>query len=176
MCVIVIKKGGQKRPPYQMLKACALANPDGFGFCTPNKSFRSLDFEVFFNELQNVSRSEPCIMHFRFATHGSVRESNCHPFYDRDTNTWFAHNGILNILPYKGKTDSETAFRKYIVPAIKTYGYTSEDTDSVTNNLRGASKFAMLNGKKIRLFGEYMKFNDYLCSNLRFVPYLWCVQ
>lgn len=173
MCVIVIKQGGQARPPYKMLKACAVANPHGFGFCTPTKSYKSLDFDCFFNELQKVSRKEPCIIHFRYATHGSIKESNCHPFFDAFSGTWFAHNGVLGVLPDKDKTDSETAFLRYIAPSIQIYGYESRQVDNIVNKLIGSSKFAMLNNKKIRLFGNYFKFNNYLCSNLRFLPYLY---
>lgn len=47
-------------------------------------------------------------MHFRFATHGSVRNRNCHPF--RDGDLFFAHNGVLPYPSVGDRTDSEFAF------------------------------------------------------------------
>lgn len=172
MCVIIVKKAGQKIPPFNFIKACAQANPDGFGFCTPKRGFKSLNFAEFYNHLIEVDESEPCIMHFRLATHGSIMPSNCHPFYDNGTNTWFAHNGILPIQPDGDMTDSETAFRNIIVPAIAKYGYNSLKVSKTIKKIIGFSKFALLNGKKIRIFGDYVEYNHYLCSNLRFTNYL----
>ena len=37
MCVIVYKPKGVRMPSSNIIRACARANRDGFGFCTPNK-------------------------------------------------------------------------------------------------------------------------------------------
>ena len=173
MCVICVKPKGVEMPSKEMLKAMYKANHDGCGFCTPTKSYKGLSLASFMREVKSVDINEPCIMHFRFATHGSVKRSNCHPFYDSETGTWFAHNGVLDVMPDKDMTDSETAFRKYFVPYIKRYGLDSDRTRYVIDQVRAYSRFAFLQGEDIRLFGDYQQIEGCMYSNLRFLYYVY---
>ena len=103
------------------------------------------------------------------ATTGSVKTSNCHPF--RRGNVFFAHNGVLSIQPTGDMTDSETAFEKYIYPAIAEYGYADSMKDYVISNIIGGSKFAMmrLGDRNVKLYGDYiMQPDGCYYSNLRF--------
>lgn len=170
MCVIIVKPAGVKMPSNNILALAHAHNPHGCGFVTPNHYCRTLDFKTFKRELAKVKTSEPCIMHFRFATHGSVKKSNCHPF--RRGDVYFAHNGILDIHPRGDMTDSETAFADYIYPTIAEYGLDSDDTRYVIAGLLGFSKFAILQGDQVRIFGDFASRGDgCLYSNLRFLPY-----
>ncbi len=171
MCVIVYKPSGVFMPSERVITACARANRDGFGFCTPTKSFKSLRFADFKKQLDRVRYDEPCIMHFRLATHGSVKKSNCHPFNIGDV--WFAHNGILSVEPIRDKTDSETAFIRYLYPYIDQYGLFSADTDKAVANIIESSRFAFMQGEDVRLFGDFETFQDCYFSNLRFRYYLF---
>lgn len=116
------------------------------------------------------------IMHFRLATHGSVKRDNCHPFYDGETGTWFAHNGVLNVRPKRDTTDSETAFRELFVPYIKQYGLNADETRYTIRQVLAntSSKFAFLQGEDLQLFGEYKQLANGGCwySNLRFMYYM----
>lgn len=170
MCVIIIKKSGQPMPPYEMLNAAHHANPHGCGFVSDCHFFKSLSFEEFYAKLQRVNIEETCIMHFRFATHGSVCRQNCHPFLNGDLA--FAHNGILSVRPFGDATDSETAFWQYIVPAFEKYGYDSPHFSRIINKIIGYSKFALLYHGKLRTYGNFLRYNGYLCSNLRFRNYM----
>lgn len=170
MCVIVYKPKGIQMPSDRIITACARANRDGFGFCTPDKFFKSTSLIAFENKLGSVRVDEPCIMHFRYATHGSVIQSNCHPF--RQGNVSFAHNGILDIRPLKGKTDSETAFIKVIYPAIARYGLDSDEAKEAIADIIGYSKFAIMQGDEVRLFGDYETHGGCFYSNTRFVYYM----
>lgn len=170
MCVIVCKPQGVKMPSERIITACARANRDGFGFCTPDKFFKSTSFIAFEDKLQAVRIDEPCIMHFRLATHGNVMQSNCHPFQKGDV--YFAHNGILDIVPFKGKTDSETAFQSIIYPAIERYGLDSIEAKKAINSVIGYSKFAIMQGRNVRLFGSFDDVEGCLYSNLRFAYYM----
>lgn len=174
MCVIYVKPKGVDMPTNEILKAMYKANHDGCGFCTPTKSYKGLSFASFMREIKSVEKDEPCIMHFRWATHGSVKRSNCHPFYDYETGTWFAHNGILNVRPKKDKTDSETAFRELFVPYIKRYGLDSDDTKYTIHQVKAntGSKFAFLQGDTLRLYGDFQVREGCYYSNLRFMYYL----
>lgn len=109
---------------------------------------KGLSYRSFKKHLQRVREDEPCIIHFRLATHGSIKRANCHPFNRGDV--WFAHNGILNIQPMGDMTDSETALQKVIYPAIVKYGYGSEGMDVAVTKVIGYSKFAFMQGGDVR--------------------------
>ena len=80
MCVIVIKPAGHDLPSKSELRKAYEHNSDGCGFVSETATYKSLDFEDFYGHLRKVSRDENCIIHFRWATHGSVCVRNCHPF------------------------------------------------------------------------------------------------
>lgn len=161
-------------PDREILKAMYRANGDGCGFCTPTKYYRGLSFDTFMQKISRVRVDEPCIIHFRLATHGSIKRSNCHPFYDASTGTYFAHNGILNVIPYRDTTDSETAFRSLFVPYIRQYGIDSDEVRFSIAQVRAntGSKFAFMQGEDVRLFGDFHHYDGCMYSNLRFLCYL----
>lgn len=62
-------------------------------------------------DMRSTYMDGPALFHSRWATHGSVREENCHPFYvNGDKKTVLAHNGILpaDAHPAKGDDRSDT--------------------------------------------------------------------
>lgn len=173
MCVLIIKQQGVKTPTKEILTACAKANPHGFGFVTPTKFFKSTDLGDFLNEAAKIDTNEPALIHCRYATHGSVKPSNCHPFMIGD---WaFAHNGILyDIKPENDKTDSETAFKQLFYPLIKGKNEMPVNVSNFINSYVGSSKFAFLNVKsqKIYKFGNFTNKDRLLFSNTRWESYL----
>lgn len=169
MCVLIVKPAGVKMPSYDLLKQAYQANPHGCGFATKYDYFKTLSFDTFMKRLSSVGDDEDVIIHFRLATHGSIKRANCHPF--KKGNIYFAHNGILNITPIGDKTDSETAFIKYIYPAIVKYGLGSPECDDVVFSLLGYSKFAILQEDNVRLFGDFTQVDGVYYSNLRFMRY-----
>ena len=170
MCVICYIPKGVKTPSYRMLKAMHNANPHGQGFCTPSQFSKGLNFEYFVEQLRKRDINEPCIMHFRLATHGSIKKANCHPFNINDV--YFAHNGILSVRPMRDKTDSETAFIRYLYPYIEQYGLHSPEVEKMVYNLIESSKFAFMQGDDVRLFGNFEQMDGCYFSNLRFSYYL----
>lgn len=169
MCVIIYKPKGATLPCENVLAACSLANPHGQGFASESNFYKSIQYSSFIKRLQCVRKEENCIIHFRFATHGSIRLSNCHPF--AKSGVVFAHNGVLDITPIGDKTDSETAFLSRILPTIKQYGLHSLELDSVISDMIGNSKFAVMQGGDVRLFGAFYKYNGCYFSNMRFLRY-----
>lgn len=171
MCVIIYKPAGVKMPSIEILAAAYRANPHGCGFSSPSCSFKSLNFSQFLHNLDRVSDSEPCVIHFRLATHGTVKRTNCHPF--RRGGISFAHNGILDIAPVGDRTDSETAFIKIIYPAIKKHGWASPEVDEIIERLIGYSKFALMYHSEVKLYGHFIHQPDgCYYSNLRFAIYM----
>lgn len=170
MCVIIAKPAGTALPPMDILKACHEANPHGCGFASPSHDFKSLNFATFVRELRKVKKDEPCIIHFRLATNGSICRENCHPF--RQENVWFAHNGILDVEAEGDLTDSETAFKNTIFPAIRRYGWCSPEAEMVISSVIGGSRFALLQGASLALYGDFQRRGGCYYSNLRFEWYL----
>lgn len=172
MCVIIAKPANVEMPSLDILKAAHLANPDGCGFASTSHHYNGLNFKQFLCQLSKVDTKEPCIIHFRLATHGSVCRANCHPFCVNGV--YFAHNGILDIKPQGDMTDSETAFRNIIYPAIHRYGVCSEKVDFLIDSIIGYSKFAILKGDRLNLYGNYIKlYDDCYYSNVRFLSRLY---
>lgn len=173
MCIIIAKPAGAQMPPKAILRRCAMLNPDGFGFATKDRIFKTLDADEFFKELKGISKDETAILHFRYATHGSIKLSNCHPFRDEKTGISFAHNGILNIVPYEDMTDSETAFRGRLVPVIREHGFDSEAFNKATYSIIGASRFAFIDKDgDYRLFGTFTHYKGCWYSNRNFMPFI----
>jgi glutamine phosphoribosylpyrophosphate amidotransferase len=130
-------------------------------FDTSRRLFKTLSIERFLNEVGKVDTSEPCILHFRFATHGSIKISNCHPF--KKSGVCFSHNGVLHtVRAMQDMTDSETLFINEVMPLINEYGF---DSNEVVEQLEQYaifeySRFALHNQKtgQIITFG---RFHDY---------------
>lgn len=166
MCVIIIRQAGKPMPSDAELKRAYMMNPNGCGFVAKTKSFKSLNFCNFLKRLHDVPQDENCIIHFRYATNGSVCRQNCHPFSRGGIS--FAHNGVLDIEADGDRTDSETAFRNIIYPCIRQYGFYSDELRLAVDKVIGCSKFAMMNENgEIRLFGDFKAHDGRLYSNLR---------
>lgn len=156
-------------PDKNILKCCYMCNPDGCGFVSESDYYRSLDFDRFCNRLSKVPKGDNCIIHFRFATHGSVKASNCHPFYDSATGTYFAHNGVLPIKTVNDRTDSEMCFRKQILPRLKMYGFDSAKFDMYVNIVRFGTRFAIMHDGRVKMYGDFETINGVYYSNLRWL-------
>lgn len=174
MCVICYIPKGTPTPPKEIIKTMRYANPHGMGMVTPTDYYKGMSIEMLLRHLRNRDISQPCLLHFRLATHGSIKRANCHPFHDHESDTWFMHNGILNIDPIGDMTDSETAFREILAPEIRAHGLSSDDLSYAVKSVIGNSKFAFLQGDDVKLFGDYQRWCGWWFSNLRFRWWLGC--
>ncbi len=154
-------------PSDAVLELARFYNPHGVGFCSPSASYKGLSYPQFKKRVKQIDPDEPILMHFRYATHGSIKRSNCHPFFDKCTDTFFMHNGTLRVTPYRDTTDSETFFRGVLVPNIIDYGFDSARVNEVIYNNIGASKFAMMHGDEVKLYGQWYERNGIYYSNTR---------
>ena len=172
MCVIIIKPEGFNLPSEQELYYAKVCNPHGFGFVTENRLYKTLNFGSFMREIKKVKRDENCIIHFRLATHGSIKKANCHPF--QKGNIAFCHNGVLSIHPDGDKTDSQTAFDNILYPIADAYGIDSPELARAAKSIIGGSKFAFMQDDKIVTFGQFTSHRGLLYSNerhLRLMPH-----
>lgn len=171
MCIICIKQAGVKAPTETIIRTMANNNPDGFGMMWVEdnilKYFHTFNVEDIINQSSKLDYKVPAVYHFRIATHGSVKKENCHPFIDKQNAIGFAHNGMLSAVANENdKTDSETAFRRLLIPVIECYGINSEELELAVNCIIGTSKFVFLDYKgNLRYFGQFIKHKKLLYSN-----------
>lgn len=154
-------------PTIDILNRARRFNPHGFGFVSTKHRYKTMDFEVFLSRLNKVGKDEDCVIHFRYATHGSVCRRNCHPFVENGV--YFAHNGIIDIRTKDDMTDSETAFKSRIYPNIEKYGFDSVVVDRIIQSMIGGSRFAFMYKGRVKLYGDYKLMNGVYYSNLRFL-------
>ena len=170
MCVIIMKPAGKALPSNKTLFRCYATNPHGMGFATPTSIFHSMDYRDFFEAMRSIPVEDPCILHFRWATHGSKRIENCHPFAKGDVK--FAHNGVLPIPSKNDMTDSEIAFNEIIYPAIVEHGFNSSRANEIIKQTAGCSRFAIMQGREVKLYGDWHVLNGIYYSNLNWLRFM----
>lgn len=171
MCVIIYKPAGVKMPSKVELEAAFRCNPNGCGFVSSEGyNYKGLSLSGLIRELKKVGIEEDCIIHFRLATNGSVKKSNCHPF--ENNGVWFAHNGILSIDTRGDMTDSETAFRDILSPVADRFGISSPQMHNAVSAVIGYSKFAFMKDGRVALYGRFEKHKGCWYSNTRHFSYM----
>lgn len=172
MCILIAKAKNARKMSEKEIKTSAEKNPDGCGMAWAYKgkvyTYKSLNVGDVIALNDRLTDDTPIIYHFRIATNGGVKLSNCHPFYDEKLNVAFAHNGVLPIATNSKQdwTDSETAFRWLFVPILNRYKIDSNEFNSAVNTIIGGSKFAFLQGDgTITTFGEFINDDGLLFSN-----------
>lgn len=156
-------------PRREVLDSIQRINHDGYGFVSTRHELRTMHYDVLLRHLAKVGIDEECLIHMRFATHGSKCRANCHPF--SKNGVFFAHNGVLPIPSVDDKTDSEIVFREDIYPAIERCGFGSVEADNVINSIIGGSRFALMYKGETRLYGNFSKIGNVYYSNLNWLYY-----
>lgn len=170
MCCIIIVPKNVEIPSRKTLLQVYDANPDGIGFACDSMIYKTLDFEAFYNRVKQIPKEENLVIHFRWATHGSVCLENVHPFVE--DGTVFFHNGVLPIASKNDMTDSEICFREILMPSIKQKGI--KRSERLINAQRGSSRFVLMQGGRIYHYGDFTSVNGCLYSNMRWVQYERC--
>jgi predicted glutamine amidotransferase len=177
MCIIIAKPKGVELPPVSHIESSWLGNPDGFGCLWSNKkikSYRTMDKREcmdFYKSLLAEGdkwRDKPMIFHFRYATHGSKKLSNCHAYCDTENTIGFQHNGVLRFDVPRGMdiTDSEYFFKYLFMPSYLVNGKSIAAISHVVENLRGVSdKFAFINADEVYLYGNFIEDTGCYYSN-----------
>lgn len=170
MCVIIYKPAGVELPATDIMEKAHKANPHGCGLVSPSVKYKGMQFTTFMKRYSQCKKEEPLLIHFRLATHGSIRRANSHPFYDKGTDTYFMHNGVLHeVETHNDRTDSECAFRSMIVPKIKLYGLHDWRFSKFIYGMIGASKFAFMQCDRVHIFGDFIPLGRCYYSNIRFM-------
>ena len=168
MCCILYVPANVETPSIDRLYDVYVSNHDGCGFCDSDGNHcHTLSFNRFARAIKKRSIHADLIIHFRFATHGSVKTGNCHPFYDKDNDVWFAHNGVLPIDSVNDKTDSEIFFRTEFIPCVNRFGYDSKEVWQKADEARCSSRFIFMKGGNVKVLGEWHELDGVLYSNMR---------
>lgn len=175
MCIIIYKPRGVELPQERYLYNSFSNNPDGCGFMYPEgngvrikRGF--MDYESFKHEIFQIPNVKDIdvVIHFRWATHGSVVPKNTQPIpittsyseiekTDTFSEFGFTHNGVMGWLqgtPEDMKHDISDSIIfgrliaelrevdiKLIYKLLKTFG-------------RG-QRYALMNTYETRLYGDY---------------------
>jgi predicted glutamine amidotransferase len=192
MCVIAAKPEGVAFPSDERIEDMWYANPDGAGFMYADKGevhirkgFMTLD--SFMSAIADLKSKRdltklPVVMHFRITTHGGTKPENCHPFPISDsvgvlskltmkTSIGVAHNGIINITPRKGISDTMEYIASQLAPLSRAVPdfYRNKDLMEMINNAV-KSKLAFLTKKgSIYTVGEFYEEDGILYSNKNFM-------
>lgn len=108
MCILIASTDGEL-PTLAELYACEESNPHGIGIAWSDGDSltirKAMNLADFLPMLVDKPEDAPYVLHFRYATHGTVNLDNCHPF-SIGGETAMAHNGIL---PWRStETHSDT--------------------------------------------------------------------
>lgn len=161
MCLLIVVPHGRLTPlDTGILARAQFVNPDGVGIATSRHSRRWLDIDV--PDIARITRTidEPYIVHFRYATHGSVTIDNVHPFATVDG--YLAHNGVIP--GYGNRYVSDT--REYVNWRIGAMPVDEieERADEIKSEI-GWSKLAIVGRGRIVTIGDYIWHNGIGYSN-----------
>ena len=140
MCIIAAKPAGVAMPSAEKIENMWNRNSDGAGimYAVDNKVHIEKGFMTYasFNAKLGELRGKfdldklPVVMHFRITTHGGTKPENCHPFPITDSvgmlrklnqtaQIGVAHNGIIDIRPRKGISDTMEYIASQLAPLSK---------------------------------------------------------
>jgi hypothetical protein len=140
MCLLLLAKPNYT-PKKKYLNCACDSNPHGFGFAfhTGKKifTFHSLDKNETIENFYKMRAKYPeawAMFHARYATHGSVKVENCHPFkVANSAKTILGHNGILPLKPKIGDDRSDT--KLFAEDFLPVFGLENLDDESFFNEL-----------------------------------------
>lgn len=188
MCVIAAKPQNVPMPTEDTLETMWYNNPDGAGFMYPKdgkvqirKGYMTWDsFKKALDDTRKIVDLDkvPVVLHFRITTHGGTKPENCHPFPVTDSigllkkkklsaKLGVAHNGIIDITPRKGISDTMEYIISQLGPLQKAVPrfYKNEHLMEMISNAID-SKMVFMNGEgKIYTIGNFIEDGGIKYSN-----------
>ena len=188
MCVIFHKPADVTVSETDIKNAHEI-NDDGFGYMYYDsvndrieaKKAVYKDVNKIVQKFADLEGTEACF-HFRIKTHGSICNTQCHPFRvtskKHGMEIYVMHNGTISGLNgAAGESDTQTFVNQYLHRMLKGNPWLIEDPafkDLIEAKLGGGNKLCFMYGQ-----GKVLKFNERLgqqhegmwVSNKNFVPY-----
>ena len=183
MCILIHKPKGIDMPEREYLKNCFDNNPDGIGIAWVDsrgithirKGFMKFKaFMKFINPIKKEMKKYDVILHFRYATHGSVSPGNCHPF-PIDVNLKnlrsTAYSGRFEILAHNGvifeygnvKNSSDLSDTMVLAKRLHDKGIESDEIKKV---IETGGKFCISDKEgNIKRYGQFIEDMGIFWSN-----------
>jgi len=120
------------------------------------------------------------VLHFRWATHGAVNTTNCHPFPIQpkpsalpslSTTLGMAHNGIIPGMVTKHKYSDTLQFITRSM--VHMADFVGQDWFNDFLAISTESKFAFMSPDKVTLVGKFVEDGGAWYSNTTFQPTVW---
>ena len=189
MCLIILKPQGVSLPPVTIMTVAHKNNPHGFGLAYSDGVDGTVHIRkgaMTLGGIYHILRSVPNIekqllmMHFRFATSGTINPANCHPFPITNkeefvlstsvrTSCAIAHNGVIFGFErmestYLDKKLSDTQqFILYYMSRMGASMFNKGVLELIADST--SSKFALLTPDKFHLVGEFLSDKGCYYSN-----------
>lgn len=162
MCLAIYKPKG-KQIAKQYLQNGYDGNSDGCGFAfvrngnlCVEKGFKT--FDAFLAAFLPIQRKHACIVHFRFATHGSkTSDENTHPIiFGKHGQYALIHNGMLNIATEGNKSDTVMYAERVLAPALERFEFSHPALKYLVETSIGhGNKFVVMRcDGKVNIFNE----------------------
>jgi len=153
MCLLIFKPEGIAIPHDYLVNA-DISNPHGCGIAYPDgrKTLTLKGAKWTADDIGKALASigtAPAIIHFRYATHGSLTDANTHPFL-LPRGVAAAHNGVINGVTCRDdESDTRAYLRQHVAPVV---GKGRDITDPLFLSTVGAqvgshNKLVFLDGK-----------------------------
>ena len=151
MCLAILNKKGSAKIPYAHFKQAWKGNKDGGGISyytnKKTKVEKTMDgckaFYAMYSDAYSKSDGD-ILIHFRYATHGTISVENTHPF-KVSSNTTFIHNGMLPHNELKHVKHSDTYMLNEILKTLPG-GFIREQKsrDVIEKYIGGGNKLVFL--------------------------------
>lgn len=191
MCIIAAKPAGVTMPSTEKIENMWNRNSDGAGimYAVDNKVHIEKGFMTYasFNTKLDELRGKynldklPVVMHFRITTHGGTKPENCHPFPITDSvgmlrklnqtaQIGVAHNGIIDIRPRKGISDTMEYIASQLAPLSKAVPnfYKNKHLMQMISNAIDSKMAFLTSGGKIYTIGDFVENGGVMYSNRSF--------
>lgn len=203
MCIIVYKPQGITMPKNSILENCFDSNPDGAGFMyqdhNSNKVIINKGFMTFNSLIIAIQslKSElditaiDLILHFRYATQGSISPGNCHPFpitkkvkelkeLQISSKMAMVHNGIINFCTdyHTNKTkrqailsDTQIFIKNYLAKMNNSTLFNPAVLALIEEST--GSKFVFMDANRTELIGNFIEDKGIYYSNSTYKDSRW---
>lgn len=194
MCVICYLPKKAEMPSEKILRSMWECNPDGGGIMwrqgkKVHFSKGYFDFETLYRDLLVVKKDYnfECAVHFRIATSGKINPAMCHPFIITNqegkivktegvTDCCIMHNGVINIDNRPYFSDTAEYVMSCLYPQYKKdnsfFLHLTPIKEMLLYNEINHSRMLFFGKKGVKMLGDWHKYKDFYCSNLRFTYYL----
>ena len=188
MCIIAVKKTGQKMFPEETIRMMFDNNPDGAGIMWYDLPRKKVGYRKGFMKLEQLMEfingrdwtNTAVVMHFRIGTSGHKTKLCTHPYpvYDKNhvsgfTDIAVCHNGVLsNYFPgYNSAINDSLNFTQKVLSKLQPSFIRDKDKLMLIEELIGTSKLAFIDDSgDITLLGDFIEDDGYIYSNRSYLP------